>query len=96
VAWLFSRPSSRRGQSYAAARQQLQAVAEQTGGLMFKARQAEDLKGVYQRVAAELHLLYSLAYDAKNAQKDGQFRRVSVKVNRDGSSARTRRGYYAR
>src|SRR6185295_2671394 len=64
------------------ARQQLQALAEQTAGMVFRASHENELEGVYQRVAAELHLLYSLAYDPKNTGADGAFRKVNIKVNR--------------
>jgi len=78
------------------AREQLHAIAEQTAGMVFRAMHESELEGVYQRVAAELHLLYSLAYDPKNTGADGAFRKVNIKVNRDGALARTRRGYYAK
>ena len=80
---------------FSQARRQLEALAEQTGGSYFFASRKEDLDGVYRRVAAELHSFYSLAYVSKDAQNDGRFRRVAVKVNRAGAVARTRRGYYA-
>jgi Ca-activated chloride channel homolog len=82
--------------AYVTARKQLEAVAEQTGAVLFKANLAEDLEGVYQQVAAELHSLYSMAYTPKSMSRDGQWRKISVKVNRDGAVARTKRGYFAR
>jgi Ca-activated chloride channel family protein len=91
---------NRRGQSdhsaYVTARKQLDALAEQTGAVLFKADRAEDLEGVYQQVAAELHSLYSMAYTPKSMSRDGQWRKISVKVNRDGAVARTKRGYFAK
>jgi VWFA-related protein len=91
---------NKRGQSdhsaYVTARKQLEAVAEQTGALLFKADRAEDLEGVYKQVAAELHSLYSIAYMPKSMGRDGRWRRIGVKVNRDGAVARTKRGYFAK
>jgi Ca-activated chloride channel family protein len=91
---------SRRGQSdhaaYVTARKQLETVAEQTGAVLFKADRAEDLEGVYKQVAAELHSLYSMAYTPKSMSRDGQWRKISVRVNRDGAVARTKRGYFAK
>ena len=78
------------------ARAQLEALAEETAGMVFEAKDEDDLEGVYERVAAELHLLYSLSYSPKNTGSDGAFRKIKVEVNRDGSVAKTRRGYYAR
>ena len=81
---------------FAKARTQLEALAEQTGGSYFKASRAEDLDGVYKRVASELHSFYSLAYPAKDAKNDGRWRKIAITVNRAGVKARTKRGYYAR
>ena len=81
---------------FATARKQLEALAEQTGGSYFRASRAEDLDGVYKSVAAELHSFYSLAYTAKDARNDGRWRKITIKLNRAGVKARTRRGYYAR
>ena len=78
------------------ARHQLEVIAEQTAGKVFRASRKSELEGVYQRVAAELHLLYSLAYDPKNTRANGEFRKVNVKVNRDGALARSKSGYYAK
>lgn len=80
---------------FSTARKQLQSLAEQTGGTYFSAARIEDLDGVYKRVAAELHSIYSLAYAAKDTRKDGRWRAVKVRVNREGVAALTRRGYFA-
>jgi VWFA-related protein len=76
------------------ARKQLDSLAERTGGEVFSAQREEDLEGAYKRVAGELHTLYSLAYSPDNPKHNGEFRKVSVKLNRDGAVAKTRQGYY--
>jgi VWFA-related protein len=76
------------------ARKQLEQLADQTGGELFSAQREEDLESAYSRVASELHTLYSLAYSPDKLKHDGQFRRVSVKLIRDGAVAKTRKGYY--
>src|SRR5262249_18433443 len=83
-------------QVYAIARGQLNDLSEQTAGTMFKAVDEKDLEGAYKRVAAELHSFYSMAYSPKNPRSNGQWRKISVKVNRDGAVAQTRRGVYDR
>jgi len=82
--------------AYATARKQLQALAEQTGAMMFKAERAEDLEGVYQQVASELHSLYSIAYAPKIVRKDGKWRKITIAVDLAGARVRTKRGYFAR
>jgi len=71
-------------------------LAEQAGGEVFNAQREEDLEEAYRRVASELHTLYSLAYSPDKLKHNGEFRKISVKVNRAGAVAKTRRGYYDR
>jgi VWFA-related protein len=82
--------------AYATARKQLEVLADQTGATMFKAERAEDLEGVYNKVAAELHSLYSMAYTPKTVRKDGEWRKISVALKFPDTKVRTKRGYYAR
>ena len=64
---------------------------------LYDVERAEDLKGVYETVAAELGTIYSVAYAPSNPSFDGKFRRIKVKVNKpDDAVARTRYGYFAK
>jgi VWFA-related protein len=83
-------------ESYVTARQQLQKIADETGGTLFKADKAEDLEGVYQRVASELQTLYSVSYNPADKNYNGNWRNVGVKVKNGGAVARTKRGFYAK
>jgi Ca-activated chloride channel homolog len=83
-------------ESYVTAREQLKRIADETGGTMFKADRAEDLDGVYQRVASELQTLYSVSYNPADKNYDGSWRNVGVKVKQGAAMARTKRGFYAR
>jgi VWFA-related protein len=76
------------------ARRQLDSLAEQTGGEVFSAQREEELEGAYKRVASELHTLYSLAYSPDRLKHDGGFRKIGVKLNREGAVAKTRKGYF--
>jgi VWFA-related protein len=76
------------------ARKQLDSLAEQTGGEVFSAQREEELEGAYRRVAGELHTLYSLAYSPDKPKHNGEFRKIGVKLNREGAVVKTRRGYY--
>lgn len=76
------------------ARRQLDDLAETTGGEVVNAQREEDLDGAYERVAQELHTLYSLGYLPDKLKHDGGFRKIQIKLGRDDSVARTRRGYF--
>jgi Ca-activated chloride channel homolog len=89
-----------RGQETLAARKPpeadfvLRRFAQQTGGRAFFASDAKELSGVYREIRDELANQYFLAYESSNARRDGQFRRIAVKVERTGAVARARPGYY--
>lgn len=82
-------------EAYALARYQLERMADVTGGRLFKARDAKDLSGIYGQVAAALRTVYSVGYYPSNAEKDGTFRRVNIRVNKPEAVVRSRKGYYA-
>jgi Ca-activated chloride channel homolog len=73
----------------------LRRLAQQTGGRAFFASEARELTNVYGEIRAELANQYFLAYVSTNARRDGQFRRIAVRVERAGAVARARPGYYA-
>ena len=83
-------------ESYVTARQQLQKIADETGGTLFKADKAEDLESVYQRVASELQALYSVSYNPTDKDYNGNWRNVGVKVKQGAAIAKTKRGFYAK
>ncbi|HET9533094.1 MAG TPA: VWA domain-containing protein [Blastocatellia bacterium] len=78
------------------ARQQIETLADLTAGVVIDAENEKNLDAAYERVTRELKTLYSLGYAPRNLKNNGQFRKISLEVNRQGVKARTRRGYYAR
>jgi Ca-activated chloride channel homolog len=74
-------------------------ITQQTGGRVFAASDPGDLPSVATRIGVELRNQYVLAYTPANAEKDGKYRKVEVKI--DGPSGisnlkvRWRLGYYA-
>lgn len=83
-------------ENYAMARLQLERIAELTGGVAYQAEQVGDLAGVYKQVAAALRTIYSVGYYPVNAERDGTYRRVQVRVDRGDVAVRTRKGYWAK
>jgi Ca-activated chloride channel homolog len=73
----------------------LRRLAEQSGGRAFFPREAKELGGIYADIREELSRQYSLAYESGTGRKDGQWRRISVRVNRPNVLVRTRQGYFA-
>lgn len=78
------------------ARKTLELLAEESGGLFYKARKIEDLKGVYAQVIEDLGKVYSLGYKPTNEKRDGSWRAVKIEIpNQPDLKARARPGYYA-
>lgn len=78
------------------AHRQIEQLAEESAGSVFVVAGENELDGIYQRVAAELRLIYSLAYASTNTSHDGKFRKINVAVKQEGAVVRTRRGYVSR
>jgi Ca-activated chloride channel family protein len=79
---------------YTAGREYLAKLAQYSGGLLVDASRIENLGAAFGRIAQELRSQYSLGYYPKDTKHDGRFRKVEVKVNRPGITARTKQGYY--
>jgi Ca-activated chloride channel family protein len=56
----------------------------------------EDLSDAFAQVAKELASQYSIGYYSTNNKHDGKFRKVEVKVDKPGLTARTKKGYFAK
>jgi Ca-activated chloride channel family protein len=73
----------------------LRRLAQETGGRAFFPHEPKELSRIYGEIRTELSSQYSLAYESDNQKRDGQFRRIAVRVQRPGAVARARPGYYA-
>jgi VWFA-related protein len=87
-------PLARR--EYETARRTLALLAEESGGVYYKAKKIEDLEGVYEQVIDDLGKVYSLGYRPTNEKRDGSWRTLKVQLpNHPDLVPRSRPGYYA-
>jgi Ca-activated chloride channel homolog len=90
------RPSDRMRPSTEQAEYLMNALARETGGRAYFPTALSELDSVYDRIAEELRTLYSVGYVSSNGRRDGQWRRILVRVqSREGLKVRHRLGYYA-
>ncbi|HEV3471431.1 MAG TPA: VWA domain-containing protein [Pyrinomonadaceae bacterium] len=68
-------------------------LADSTGGLLVSG--TNDPGARLRQVDEDLHTYYALTYAPTNAEFDGRFRHVTLKLKRPGLDVQTRRGYYA-
>lgn len=74
----------------------LKMFAQETGARVFFPVQLFELNGVYQQIAEELSVQYSLGYPPTDTRCDGLFRRIVVQLlKHPAAHPRTRSGYYA-
>jgi VWFA-related protein len=79
-----------------AAKRQLNALAEATGGETFYPRDVSEVDRIAHEVARDIRSQYTIAYSPSNANMDGAYRRIKVTVHAPGSpTPRTRTGYFA-
>jgi VWFA-related protein len=68
-------------------------LAQDTGGLLF--RDTNNLAPAFDRIESDLRNYYLLGYTPINANYDGRFRTIQVKVMRPGVTVAARKGYFA-
>jgi VWFA-related protein len=77
----------------AASQDTLTSLAADTGGRAFT--DTNDFGEAFARVQRDMSAYYLIGYSSTNTIKDGRFRRVQVRLTRDGLRVEARAGYYA-
>ena len=72
---------------------ELRKLAAESGARAFFPVTLHELAGVYDDIAKELAYQYSLGYQSSHPPRDGEFRRVALRVAAPGVRWRTRTGY---
>jgi Ca-activated chloride channel family protein len=73
----------------------LRQLSQETGGRAFFPNQLPDLAKVYGQISDELSSQYTVGYTSRNPRRDGSWRRIVVRVNRQQVTPRTKQGYFA-
>lgn len=92
---LQARPD-RPGEALIKAEYLMSALGRETGGRAYFPAALRELDSVYDRIGQELRTLYGVGYAPSNAQRDGKWRRIVVRVRtREGLTVHHRVGYFA-
>jgi VWFA-related protein len=73
----------------------LEMLSNQTGGTFFEYKGKQSLDQIYEQIEDELRSQYLLGYAPEKSGNNG-FRKIRVKVLKDGMTAHAREGYYPR
>lgn len=80
-------------EDYKKATEYLAELASRTGGRVHQAGTTSDLALAFSNIAAELRQLYSLGYYPKEEGKQGQRRKIKVRLNKPGLVVKSRDSY---
>lgn len=81
---------------YLTADSYLKALADNSGGQLYRADTVSTLPQSFAAIAAELRTQYLLGYYPTNKNNDGSYRKIQVKTTRKDISVRARPGYRAK
>lgn len=73
----------------------LKGFADKTGGRFVETPGGPALRDAFTGIADELGQQYTISYRPVNRKRDGKWRALEVKVNREDLTVRTRKGYRA-
>jgi VWFA-related protein len=73
----------------------LRKMSEQTGGRVFTVSKNHTLADAFKEIQDEMRNQYAIAYTPINSARNGDFRRIEIKVHDKDDVAQARRGYYA-
>jgi Ca-activated chloride channel homolog len=73
----------------------MERIAKETGGADYDARE-KGLKSNFEQIGEQLRSSYELAYHSTDPVSDGSFRKIKIRVKREGVTVRAKTGYYTR
>ena len=89
-------PGDIQQETFDLAHDRMKQFADIGGGGFYECEQLKDLAGAYDRVVADLGMVYTLGYRPSNKARDGSWRAIRVNVNRSNTVARGKSGYFAK
>lgn len=73
----------------------LNELSENTGGVAYKVKKADDIEEVFQTIAANLHHLYLISYKPQDDGSDGRWRKIDILVSGvENYRLRAKQGYF--
>jgi Ca-activated chloride channel family protein len=73
----------------------LKNFATRSGGTFVEATGGPELRDAFKRIVEELGSQYTIAYQPKEAKKDGKWHAIEVRIDKANLTIRSRKGYHA-
>jgi Ca-activated chloride channel homolog len=73
----------------------LKELTRETGGKVFFPFKVEELEDAFRQINQELRSQYSIAYETKNPKRDGNYRKIEIRLPDKSLKLNYRKGYYA-
>jgi VWFA-related protein len=89
-------PGDIQQETFDLAHDRMKQLADVGGGGFYECEELKDLAGAYDRVVADLGMVYTLGYRPSNKIRDGSWRAIRVNVSRPNTIARGKSGYFAK
>jgi len=73
----------------------LNELSENTGGVAYRVRKADDIEEIFQTIASNLHHLYLISYKPQGDGSDGKWRKIDILVSGvENYRLRAKQGYF--
>jgi len=73
----------------------LRKMSDETGGHVYKVDHHHTLDDVFKELQDEMRSQYAIGYTPLNAEKDGSYRKLDIRVSDKNLKVQARKGYYA-
>ena len=87
-------PGGTRGGRPPDGKEVLEELSEETGGRLFEVSKKLSLSQIFEEIEEELRSQYILGYTPKEAESNGDYRRITVKTRNKKLKVQSRAGYY--
>jgi VWFA-related protein len=83
------------GMGFGGSEGDLRKMSDQTGGRVFVVDKNHTLQDVFKEIQAEMRNQYAIGYTPANTQRNGEFRKIEIRVDEKDDIVQARKGYYA-
>ena len=73
----------------------LKKMSEETGGRLFRVDRKHTLDEIFKEIQDEMRSQYAIGFTPANSSKNGDYRKLEIRVGRKDLKAQARKGYYA-